>query len=153
MLSVLASGTLIRDPEQRTSAAGKTYCTTLLRAPTEGEDAALVSVIAFSSTAVQQLLAHAKGDSIAVTGRGKLTSWTDKAGGEKHGLSVVAEGVLTPYQLEKRRARARGDDAKPAAEQIERTARAMAAEGRAQVLSAPPGTAGGLATMPDDVPF
>lgn len=158
-LSVLASGTLVRDPERRTSTAGRAYATALLRVPCEGEDAVLVSLIAFSSTSAEALLAHAKGDSLAVTGRAKLTSWA-KDGEQRHGLSVTVEGVLSPYQLEKRRSRARGDaggssdgraDRAPSAE-LERVARAQASQGRAQVLTAP-GAAGGIAAMADDVPF
>jgi len=153
MLSLLASGTLVRDPESRQSKAGKAFATALLRVPTEGEDAALVSVIAFSTSACTALLAHAKGDSVAVTGRGKLTSWIGQDGAEKHGINVVAESVLSAYQVEKRRARARGEaegDAKP---ELERVARAQAERGTAQVLTQPSGAAGGLAEMADDIPF
>jgi len=157
MLSILASGTLVRDPESRTSAAGKSYATAQLRVPTEGEAAVLVSVIAFSTTAVEALLAHAKGDTIAVTGRGKLTAW-EKDGEQRHGLSVVVEGVLSAYQLEKRRSRAQGDAGggsdgrvdRAASGELERVARVQASQGRAQVLTAP---AGGIAAMESDIPF
>jgi len=102
MLSVLASGTLVRDPEQRTSAAGKPYATALMRVPAEDTDPTLASLIAFERDAVAALLALTRGDSLAVAGRGKLTSWT-KDGEEHHGLSVVVEQVLTLYAIEKRR--------------------------------------------------
>jgi single-stranded DNA-binding protein len=102
MLSVLASGTLTRDPVERTSAAGKPYCTALVRVPCEGEDALLCSVIAFKPDAVRALLALAAGESVAIAGRAKLSSW-DKAGETKHGLSVVADAVLSVYVVDKRR--------------------------------------------------
>lgn len=157
MLTTLAAGTLVRDPESRTSAAGKSYATALLRVPCEGEDAALVSVVAFSENACTALLALAKGDSVAVTGRAKLTSWTARDGEQKHGISVVADGVLSQYQVDKRRARARGEseNGKAPAAELDRVARAQAATGRAQVLTKPAEIPAGssIAEMADDIPF
>lgn len=106
MLSVLASGTLVNDPRERQSAAGKTYATALLRVPAEDADAMLVSAIAFNADAVAALLALAKGDSCAIAGRGKLTSW-EKDGEQRHGLSVVADKVLTVYAAGKAKKAAR----------------------------------------------
>lgn len=54
------------------------------------------------------LLALTRGDSCAIVGRAKLSTWT-KDGEEKHGLSVVAEKMLTAYQLDKKRRQARGE--------------------------------------------
>ncbi len=75
MLSVLASGTLVKDPKARTSAAGKPYATGTMRVPAENAEAVLVSVIAFNADAVAALLALSRGDSCAIAGRAKLTSW------------------------------------------------------------------------------
>jgi len=61
-----------------------------------------VSVIAFDANAVAGLLALQRGDSASIAGRAKLSSWT-KDGEEKHGLSVVADKVLTIYQIDKKR--------------------------------------------------
>lgn len=105
MLNILASGTLIADPTQRTTAAGKPFATASLRVPCEDSDAMMVSVITFAAEAVAALLALAKGDSCAIAGRAKLNSW-EKDGEQKHGLSVVAERVMTAYQLDKQRKRA-----------------------------------------------
>ena len=102
MLSVLCSGTLINDPKQRTTAAGKPYVTASLRVPAEDSDAMLVSVIAFAADAVAALLALSRGDSCAIAGRAKLSSW-EKAGEQKHGLSVTADRVLTVYAANKAR--------------------------------------------------
>ncbi|OFW00159.1 MAG: hypothetical protein A3G20_05105 [Acidobacteria bacterium RIFCSPLOWO2_12_FULL_59_11] len=105
MLNILASGTLVSDPRQRTTAGGKAFATGQMRVPAEDADPMLVSVIAFNADAVQALLALAKGDSCAIAGRAKLTSW-EKDGEQRHGLSVTADQVLTIYQIEKRRKRA-----------------------------------------------
>lgn len=108
MLTALASGTLVRDPKQRTSAAGKPFATALMRCPVEDAEPALVSVIAFSEAAVRALLALHQGDALAVAGRAKMTSW-EREGEQRHGLSVVADQVLTAYHVEKRRRQVRGD--------------------------------------------
>lgn len=105
MLSVLASGTLVSDPRARTTAAGKAYATAALRVACEDAEAMLVSVIAFDAGAVAALLALQKGDACAIAGRAKLTSW-EKAGEQKHGLSVTADKVLTIYQIDKKRRQA-----------------------------------------------
>jgi single-stranded DNA-binding protein len=102
MLSVLASGTLVSKPRQRIGNSGKPFATAQARIPSDGEASVLLSIIAFRDTAMQALLALDQGDAVALVGRGKLTCWQTN-GGERHGLSVVAEQVLSVYQLEKRR--------------------------------------------------
>ena len=114
MLNILATGTLISDPQRRTSAKGATYATGSLRVPSDGADAVLVSLIAFATDAVDALLAHSKGDALAVAGRAKLSSWTGRDGNEAHGLSVVAERILSPYMLDKKRTAARVAEEEPA---------------------------------------
>jgi single-stranded DNA-binding protein len=110
MLNVLATGTLVSDPKSRLSTNGKSYATASLRVPAEDAEAMLISVIAFNVDAVVAILALTKGDSCAIAGRGKLTSWT-KDGEEKHGLSVTADKVLTVYQAGKVRKAAREAEA------------------------------------------
>jgi len=105
MLNILATGTLVAEPRSRQGNSGKSFVTTSMRVPVEGGDAVLVSVIAFSSTAIDALLALTKGDAVAIAGRAKLTSWT-KDDGEHHGLSVIADQVLTVYEADRRRKRA-----------------------------------------------
>lgn len=102
MLSVLAAGTLVRDPQSRQGSSGRSFASAAMRVGVEGADAVLVSLVAFRSSAIDALTALTKGDALAVTGRAKLTSW-EKDGEQHHGLSVVAEHVMTPYQIEKRR--------------------------------------------------
>jgi single-stranded DNA-binding protein len=109
VLTVLASGTLARDPKPRTSAAGKTFATALLRCPAEDAEPMLLSLIAFNEPAVRALLALQQGDALAVAGRAKPSTW-EKNGEQHHGLSVVAEHVLTAYHVDKRRRQVRGDD-------------------------------------------
>ena len=102
MLTVLCSGTLVADPKSRTGASGKPFCTALIRVPVEDADAILVSAIAFAEQLIAALLALGKGDALVIAGRASLRTW-EKDGETKHGLSVVADQVLTAYAVEKKR--------------------------------------------------
>ena len=106
MLNILASGTLVSDPKSRQSGTGKAYTTASMRVPTEDGEAMLASIIAFNADAVTSILALSKGDCLSVAGRAKLTEWAGQDGVEKRGLSVVADQVLTVYQIEKKRRQA-----------------------------------------------
>ena len=106
MLNILATGTLVSDPKSRQSATGKAYATASMRVPTEDGEAMLASLIAFNADAVAALMALSKGDSLSVAGRAKLSEWAGQDGVEKRGLSVVADQVLTVYQIEKKRRQA-----------------------------------------------
>ena len=106
MLNILASGTLVSDPKSRQSATGKAYTTASMRVPTEDGEAMLASLIAFNADAVASILALSKGDCLSVAGRAKLSEWAGQDGVEKRGLSVVADQVLTVYQIEKKRRQA-----------------------------------------------
>ena len=101
-ITILASGRLVADPERRTGASGKPFTLAKIAATTDDGDA-LVSVIAFGSVAVQ-LAEMGKGDTLALTGRGKVSTWTDREGAHKAGLSVAADALLTVYHLRRKRA-------------------------------------------------
>lgn len=92
-LHLLAVGTLTSDPTRRTSQAGKDFATGNMRVATEGEPV-LVSVIAFGDRA-QDLLAHHRGSTVAVSGRAKLSSWAAPDGAVKHGISIVVEQIAS----------------------------------------------------------
>ena len=101
-LAVLAHGSLIADPQQRTSAKGGAYVTAQLRVATD-DGPILVSLIAFAADVVTALMALRKGDAASVSGMAKLTSWAGRDGETNHGLSVGVEGVLSAYAVGKRR--------------------------------------------------
>jgi len=112
VLNVLASGSLVRDPQRRYSSAGKPYATGLARIPVEDGEPMLVSLIAFERDAAAALLALARGDALAVAGRAKLTSW-QKDGEDHHGLNIVVDRVVTLYQIDKRRRLTRAEARPP----------------------------------------
>jgi single-strand DNA-binding protein len=106
MLNALASGTLIRTPKTGTSANGKRWANATIRVPTgqnrEGDaETAFVSVIAFGDVA-DRLAKLDKGDAISVQGSLKATTY-EKNGETRHGLEIVANAVLSPYDARSKR--------------------------------------------------
>lgn len=65
-LDVLAHGRLVKAPERRTGASGKPFATAQIAVATDGDDSALVSLIAFRREVVTALLALDVGDSVAL---------------------------------------------------------------------------------------
>lgn len=106
--TALVTGRLIADPERRTGTGGKPFTLAKIAA-SSGDGDALVSVIAFGSIA-EQLAAMTKGDALALTGRAKVSTWSDREGNARAGLSVTADALLTAYHLRRKRAGVAGDD-------------------------------------------
>ena len=102
VIAILCAGKLVSDPKPRVGPSGKPFTTVNVRCPVSGEDDdVLVSGIAFGSVA--EALARLKaGDTVALQGAAKLNHWV-KDGEPRTGLSMVADAVLSPYQLLQRR--------------------------------------------------
>lgn len=100
-ITALIAGRLVADPEKRAGTNSKPYTLAKVSAATEGGDS-LVSVIAFGSVA-EQLAALAKGDSVSLTGRAKVSTWAGREGDTWAGLSLIADGLLTAYHLRRKR--------------------------------------------------
>lgn len=103
MLNVLIAGKVIVAPQERRSAGGKAFVTCTVAIPTGGELDATASVIAFAEAARNALLALAKGDAVCLTGRATPKVYTPTNGEPRASLDVVAEEVLTQYQLARKR--------------------------------------------------
>lgn len=107
MLSALASGQIVRTPKNGTSASGTRWCNTTVRVPC-GQDkegaamTAFIVVLAFNDVA-DQLSRLEQGDTVSVQGPLKPTEYQTKDGEARHGLEIIANALLTPYQLRKRR--------------------------------------------------
>lgn len=106
MLAAIASGTLVRDPKSGTSASGTKWANTTIRANIgqnrEGEsETAFIVVVCFNDVA-DRLARLAKGDAVSVQGPLKPTTY-EKDGQERHGLEIIAQALLSPYDLKKKR--------------------------------------------------
>jgi Single-strand binding protein family len=93
-LHVLATGVLISNPQKRSAKNGSEYFTGQLRVQTD-DGTILIGFIAFGSEAIAALATLGVGDACAITGHANLTQWTAKNSTKAHGLSIVAERVMT----------------------------------------------------------
>ena len=106
MLNTLASGTLARAPKAGTSASGTRWANAVMRCSTgtdrEGAGlTAFITIAAFGENA-DQLAKLGQGDAISVSGPLKQTEYV-KDGQTRHGLEIIANGILTTYQVRQRR--------------------------------------------------
>jgi single-strand DNA-binding protein len=86
---VALSGNLTRDPESRSTQAGKNVCSFSL-AINEGKDKTeFVNCVAWEKTA--ELIAQycKKGDRIAATGRLQTRKWQDSEGKDRYATEVI----------------------------------------------------------------
>lgn len=116
-LDILALGRLVQPATAGTSKNGKPYARARMSVATADGESTLLSLIAFKPEICTALLALGAGDSVAVTGRAKLSAWVDKTSGEpRAGADVVVEAVITPYALRRKRdaVQGAGEDAPPA---------------------------------------
>jgi single-stranded DNA-binding protein len=108
MLSALISGQLATDPKHGTSQSGTTWANCVVRCPcgqnreTGDQESAFVQVAAFGSEA-EKMARLTKGDSLSATGSMKPSEYQAKDGTTRHGLSLTATAILSPYQLRQKR--------------------------------------------------
>ena len=113
MIDAIAQGTVFGTPTQRTGKSGKPFALAKMRVPTTEGESVFVSVIAFDDGPVAALLALKEGDSVAVSGPLKVGVWLDKEGQHRPALDVVAQQVMTVYQVRHKRAATQGEGHRP----------------------------------------
>ena len=100
--TVLVSGKLARDPEQKTSRNGNPFATATIR-DGFGDDALWWRVFAFSDEAREELMSLQAGDGVAVSGSFKAEVYAG-AGEPRVSLSVTADRLISAHQRKKERA-------------------------------------------------
>jgi single-stranded DNA-binding protein len=98
-LQVIITGVLTTEPRRKISSNGNPYATALMSVPTDAGYLSC-SVTAFNE-AGKLLGAMGKGDQVAISGTASLSEWEQNSE-TKHGISVLAMQVMTPYQKSKR---------------------------------------------------
>jgi len=116
---VLVSGNLFRQPEQRTSKAGKLFVTATIRAK-DGDASQFWRIVAFSESVQAELSRLTDGDALSVQGALKVETY-ERDGETKLSLSVIAEHVMALRQPPRQRER-KSTDAKPPMSRRERIA-------------------------------
>ena len=102
-IDALVAGKLWKNPEERRSGAGKTFVTANVRAADGDGEALFVNVVAFSDSAKSALLALQDGDSVSLAGTLKIGTYEARDGAVKPSVSMVAQQVLTPYHVVRKR--------------------------------------------------
>lgn len=107
MLDALVGGTVQGTPQRRPGKAETTFVTARVRALAGDNDTVvLVNVIVFDEAAGSALLALADGDAVSLAGSITPKVWTDKQGIARPAIDMVAQQVMSPYQLQQRQAAA-----------------------------------------------
>lgn len=103
MIDALVAGKLHTPPEQRLGKHDSPYVTAKVRAASSDGDQLIVNVIAFDPASCAALLALGAGDSVAISGSITPKVWTDREGQARPALDMVAQQVMTAYQVAQKR--------------------------------------------------
>jgi single-stranded DNA-binding protein len=103
MIDGLIGGKLHGAPVERTGQSGKRFVTAKVRTPASDGEAVFVNVITFSESVGNTLLALDDGDSVSLAGAMTPKAWNDKNGEARPSLDMVAQAVLTPYHVARKR--------------------------------------------------
>jgi hypothetical protein len=87
----LVSGPLVGAPQRRQGARAA-FATGSLKVEV-GAESMFVSLTAFGAKG-DELLAHAAGEPLAVSGRAEVSRWVSRDDAERHGLKLVVEQLL-----------------------------------------------------------
>ena len=101
----LATGSIFKPPEQRTSKTGKPFVAATIRTK-DGDAFQWWRIVAFSDTAQAELMRLGDGDACSVQGNFKAELYRPDGGEAKLSLSIVADQVLALRQPKKRAANA-----------------------------------------------
>jgi single-stranded DNA-binding protein len=98
----IISGSIFRQPEQRTSKNGRQFSSATIRVR-DGDELLFVRVVAFSESVQTELMRLTDGDAVAVQGALKVDTYVASGGARKVSLSLVADHVLALRQPPKER--------------------------------------------------
>jgi hypothetical protein len=103
MIDALIAGKLYGQPKAMTGKAGKPFATANLTAVAGDGQSHFVNVIAFDPEVSSRLLALVGGQAVALSGTLTLKAYQDKHGNLRLALNLVAQQVLTAYQVSSKR--------------------------------------------------
>jgi single-stranded DNA-binding protein len=138
-VAVLLSGSIFKEPTRRTSQSGKSYVvTTIKAAAADNASSDFWSVLAFGTTASEELLRLAVGERLTIQGGMKVELYTAASDGKtKISRTIFADHVMALRQPPKER--------KPKAK--------LASQETTTTDATPETAAGGPAFFDDEIPF
>ena len=113
MIDALISGKVYGSPKQGTGKNGSTYTTAMVRVAAGNGESMFCSVIAFSHSTQDALMALGDGDAVALAGALTPGVYQTKDGQHRPSLDMVASAALTAYHIQKKRRAATGDTDSP----------------------------------------
>jgi hypothetical protein len=116
MIDALVAGKLQGKPARRIGKSGKPFVTAKVRAAAGDGEALFVSVITFSGSVGDALLALDDGDSVSLAGALTPKVWSPPNGEPRPALDMVAHAVLTAYHVTRKRQAVSGQAESPAAD-------------------------------------
>lgn len=103
MIDALIGGKVYGSPKQATSQKGVQYTRVLVRVASGSGDTVMCSAICFDKSTQAALLALAEGDSVTMAGSLTPKVYQDREGNWRPGLDMLAQAVLTPYHVRRKR--------------------------------------------------
>jgi single-stranded DNA-binding protein len=93
-VAILISGSIFKEPQQRTSSSGRNYVTTTLKAAAaDNASSDFWSVLAFGTTAGEELLRLAVGERVTIQGGLKLELF------EKDGQARISRTIFVDHAM------------------------------------------------------
>lgn len=111
MIDALVSGRLTAKPMKRLDNHNKSFVTARFQAATYQNEMIQVNLIAFDEQVCQTLLTLDEGDTLSVSGSLTPKVWKAKDGLIRPIVDLMAHAVLTPYQINAKRAMIVDDEA------------------------------------------
>ncbi|WP_095201277.1 single-stranded DNA-binding protein [Mesorhizobium carmichaelinearum] len=114
MMQASAYGRLAQDPRSIATKSGKSMAVASIAVAIDDHDAPplWVGVIAFGRVA-EDLLRHAKGDLISVSGRVQRSTWTAPTGEKREQLQIVADSLISSRSVRPTGGAKRGHELAP----------------------------------------
>jgi Single-strand binding protein family len=105
MIDCILTGRLSGTPVSRIAKTGTPFVTAglVVAQPGAETERLYVSAIAFDGEAMAALLAHERGDSLAVSGRLTIGLYEPQTGAVRPNVNCVVHAVLSPYFIRKKR--------------------------------------------------
>lgn len=103
MIDVLVAGKFVGAAVERTASSGKTFVTSKLRTAESDGETQFVNLVAFDHGVKSMLLALSDGDSVAVSGAMKVSTYEARDKSVRVSLNVVASAVLSAYGVKRKR--------------------------------------------------
>ena len=103
MIDALLQGRLSSAPIQKTAKNGSPFATCRLRVAVADGGWLGVSVITFSRSVIERLMALSAGAAVAMAGELKIGIWHDKAGEARVQADLQAHELLSEFQVTRRR--------------------------------------------------